>query len=141
MRDSASRFMLDTDCCVALLRGQAPRAVDRLRKLGLERVHLSAVTVGELLTCAARSRSPLESTVRVVRFCASLQVVSFDDRAAATYARARAALEERGTTIGPLDTLIAGHALALGVTLVTGNTREFGRIAGLTLENWVKPSG
>jgi len=53
----------------------------------------------------------------------------------------RAGLEARGTPIGPIDTLIAGHALAMGVTLVTGNTREFGRVEGLTLENWLKPSG
>ena len=139
MGKSATRVMLHTDCCVELLRGRAPRAVALLRKLGLEHVHLSAVTVGELLTGAARSRSPSENLNRVVRFCASLQVEAFDDRAAATYASTRAVLEERGTPIGPLDTLIAAHALAMGVTLVTGNTGEFGRVEGLTLENWLKP--
>lgn len=141
MGKSATRVMLGTDCCVELLRGRAPRAVALLRKLGLEHVHLSAVTVGELLTGAARSKNPGENLNRVVRFCASLQVVAFDDRAAATYASIRARLEARGTPIGPIDTLIAGHALAMGVTLVTGNTREFGRVDGLTLENWLKPSG
>lgn len=139
MVKAATRFMLDTDCCIELMRGRAPRAVQTLRKLGLEHVHLSAITVGELLTGAARSNSPRENSSRVVRFCASLQVVPFDERAAAAYASTRATLEARGTPIGPLDMLIAGHALAMGVTLVTVNTREFGRVEGLTLENWLKP--
>jgi len=135
------RFMLDTDCCVELLRGRAPRAVESLRKIGLSRVQLSAITVGELLTGAARSGSPHENTLRVVRFCAGLQVVSFDERAAASYAKTRAELEARGLPIGPIDMLIAGHALATGVTLVTGNTKEFSRVEGLPLENWLRPRG
>jgi tRNA(fMet)-specific endonuclease VapC len=139
MAKAATRFMLDTDCCIELMRGRAPRAVQALRKLGLEHVHLSAITVGELLTGAARSNRPRENLSRVVRFSASLQVVPFDERAAAVYASTRAMLEARGTPIGPLDMLIAGHALAMGVTLVTGNTREFGRVEGLAIENWLKP--
>lgn len=136
-----TRFMLDTDCCVDLLRGRAPHAVRTLRQIALERVSLSTITVGELLLGAARSGRPAENSERVVRFCAALKVVPFDERAAASYATARAALEARGTPIGPLDMLIAGHALSLGSTLVTGNTREFARVEGLTLENWLKPRG
>jgi tRNA(fMet)-specific endonuclease VapC len=138
MAKVAKRFMLDTDCCIELLRGRAPRAVQAIRTLGLDHIHVSAITVGELLTGAARSNSPRENSTRVVRFCASLQVVAFDERAAAAYASTRAMLEMRGTPIGPLDTLIAGHALAMGVTLVTGNTREFGKVEGLGIENWIE---
>ena len=137
MAKVAKRFMLDTDCCIELLRGRAPHAVQAIRKVGLDYIHLSAITVGELLTGAARSSSPRENSTRVVRFCASLQVAPFDERAASTYASTRAMLEARGTPIGPLDTLIAGHALEMGVTLVTGNTREFGKVEGLRIVNWI----
>ena len=131
------RYLLDTDCCVELLRGRAPRAVARLSEVGLDRALISTITVGELLTGAARSSDAPKNTARVVRFCASLQIAPFDDRAAASYAMARERLAAKGTPIGPLDTLIAGHAMALDATLVTGNTREFGRVEGLSIENWV----
>ncbi|MDI9404532.1 MAG: type II toxin-antitoxin system VapC family toxin [Limnohabitans sp.] len=131
------RYMLDTDCCIELLRGRTPRAVERIAQVGLEQVHVSSITVGELLVGAARSSKPKENTARVVQFCASLQIVPFDDRAAARYAQTRASLEILGTPIGPMDMLIAGHALALDATLVTGNVREFGRVVGLRVENWL----
>jgi tRNA(fMet)-specific endonuclease VapC len=134
--------MLDTDCCIELLRGRAPRVVERIAQVGLEQVHVSTITVGELLAGAARSARQNENTARVVQFCASLQIVPFDDRAAARYAQTRASLEIRGTPIGPMDMLIAGHALALDATLVTtlvtGNDREFGRVVGLRVENWLR---
>ncbi|MFZ4750958.1 MAG: type II toxin-antitoxin system VapC family toxin [Phycisphaerales bacterium] len=131
------RYLLDTDCCVELLRGRAPRAVARLSEVGLDHAHISTITVGELLAGAARSSDAAAHTARVVRFCASLQIAPFDDRAAASYAMARAKLATKGTPIGPLDTLIAGHAMALDATLVTGNTREFSRVEGLAIENWI----
>ena len=131
------RYVLDTDCCVELLRGRAPRAVARLSEIGLDRAHISTITVGELLAGAARSSDAPKNAARVVRFCASLQIAPFDDRAAASYAMARERLAAKGKPIGPLDTLIAGHAMALDATLVTGNTREFGRVEGLSIENWV----
>ena len=129
--------MLDTDCCVELLRGRAPRAVEALRTLGLGHAHVSTIAVGELLVGAERSSQPRENAGRVVAFCASLDVASFDDCAAALYAEIRATLESRGTPIGALDLLIAGHALAIGATLVTGNLRRFARVPGLACENWI----
>jgi tRNA(fMet)-specific endonuclease VapC len=111
--------------------------VARLSEVGLDRAHISTITVGELLAGAARSSDAPGHTARVVRFCACLQVAPFDDRAAASYAVARAKLAAKGTPIGPLDTLIAGHAMALDATLITGNTREFGRVEGLAIENWI----
>jgi tRNA(fMet)-specific endonuclease VapC len=118
-------------------KGSGEVAAARLSDVGLDRAHISTITVGERLTGAARSSDAPEHTARVVRFCASLQVAPFDDRAAASYAVAHARLAAKGTPIGPLDTLIAGHAMALGATLVTENTREFDRVEGLAIENWV----
>jgi tRNA(fMet)-specific endonuclease VapC len=67
-----------------------------------------------------------------------LEIVAFGPEAAAAYGRIRATLERAGTPIGPLDTLIAAHALSLGVTLVTNNTREFERVPGLRAEDWAR---
>lgn len=131
------RYMLDTDCCVELLRGKAPRAAERIRQHGLETICLSAISVGELLAGAARSSDPGRNSARVLRLCASFRVVPFGADAAGNYAQARATLSAKGTKIGPIDMLIAGHALSLGVTLVTGNTREFVRVEGLSIENWI----
>ena len=75
------------------------------------------------------------------QFLLPLVVVGFDQHAATSYGRIRAALERSGTPIGPLDTLIAAHALALGLTLVTNNVRELSRVPGLTVDNWVEASG
>ena len=105
--------------------------------MGLGHAHVSTITVGELLVGAERSSQPRENAGRVVAFCASLEVASFDDCAAARYAEIRATLESRGTPIGALDLLIAGHALAIGATLVTGNLRRFARVPGLACENWI----
>lgn len=70
-----------------------------------------------------------------------LAVASFGDKAIAEYGRIRAELERRGTPIGPLDTLIAAHAVSLGITLVTNNTREFERVSRLPLEDWTRSAG
>ena len=74
----------------------------------------------------------------LVAFCAPLAILPFDDRAGHTYGRVRTELERGGTPIGPLDTLIAAHALAQNVTLVTNNEREFSRVVGLPIENWIR---
>lgn len=72
----------------------------------------------------------------MLQFCAPLSIESFDPRAAAAYGNVRRTLEQAGTPIGPLDLLIAAHALSLDVTLVTNNGREFRRMKGLQVENW-----
>jgi tRNA(fMet)-specific endonuclease VapC len=69
-----------------------------------------------------------------------LEVAPFDEQATAAYGELRVALEKQGKPIGPLDTMIAAHALSLGVTLVTNNTREFERVAGLTIVDWCFPN-
>ena len=132
-------YMLDTSICIELLRGRAPRVFDRLRRCREDEVAVSAVTLAELQYGAARSARPEKHAVLVAEFCAPLAILPFDGLAAETYGTVRAVLERAGTPIGPLDTLIAAHALSLGLTVVTSNLREFRRVAGLNLENWLTP--
>jgi len=129
--------MLDTNVCVELLRGRAPGLFARLRQYQIDEIGISSITLAELRYGAAKSARPARHEVLLAVFCAPLAILPFDHLAAETYGRVRSELERTGTTIGPLDTLIASHALALGVTLVTHNEREFGRVTGLPVENWL----
>ena len=85
------------------------------------------------------SSNPERNQLALTLFLANIEVVPFNDDAAVEYGRIRADLKRKGTPIGANDLMIAAHAKSLGVTLVTNNTREFERLTGLTIENWVRP--
>lgn len=129
--------MLDTNVCIEFLRKGSPRLMSRLRKHEPDEIALSGITLAELRFGAAKSSRPVHHELLLAQFCAPLQIVPFDQQAAGAYGQVRADLERRGTPIGPLDTLIAAHALALRVTLVTSNLREFKRVSGLRVEDWL----
>ena len=129
------RFLLDTDTCIYALK-QERSVLQRLLSASRMDVAVSLITEGELRTGAAKS-SAVESTLRrVENFLSPLTVLEFNSEDAAAYAQIRGRLERAGTPIGPLDTLIAAQAVQRRLTLVTNNQREFGRVAGLRLENW-----
>jgi len=132
-----TRFMLDTDICVELLRGRAPGVFDRMRQCDVDAVSISTITLAELYYGVRKSARPAHHEALLIRICAPLAVLPFDARAAETCGRVRAALEQDGTPIGPLDTLIAAHALSQGLTLITRNDREFPRVSNLLVENWL----
>lgn len=100
-------------------------------------IGVSSVTAAELYFGARKSRRPSQNGRALTQFLLPLTVTGFGESAASTYGHVRAALEESGTPIGPLDTLIAAHALSLGVTLVTNNVREFAGVVDLKVENWI----
>lgn len=132
-----TRFLLDTNICIYCIK-RKPRAVlDRFRAQPAAAIGVSAVTVAELEFGVSKSADPARNRAALIAFLAPLEIAAFDDRAAEEYGRIRAHLQARGTPIGPLDTLIAAHALGLGATLVTNNEREFRRVPGLNVENWV----
>ncbi len=129
--------MLDTSICVELLRGRTPGVLDRMRSLAVDEVAISSITLAELQYGVAKSANPAKHAVLLAEFCAPLDILPFDALAAETYGRVRTAIERDGTPIGPLDTLIASHALAIDVILVTNNDREFRRVSGLRVESWI----
>jgi tRNA(fMet)-specific endonuclease VapC len=139
-----SRFMLDTNICVELLRGRAAAVFGRLRQLPVDDVAISGITLAELQYGVAKSARPSRHATLLSHFCAPVAILPFDSRAAEVYGEVRVALERKGTPIGPLDTLIAAHAMSRGMTLVTqlsqmivisrrwriflhGNAGDFGR--------------
>jgi len=129
------KYLLDTDICIDIIRGQPKAVAERFRRLRSGDVGISSIALAELAFGAAHGKSP-RNRARLETFIAPLSIVDFGQEAALVYGDVRADLYGRGTPIGPIDMLIAAHALALDVTLVTNNEREFKRVPGLRVENW-----
>jgi len=133
--------LLDTNTCIYLIRRRHPGVLRRLEAYELGDLGVSSVTVAELRFGAEKSARPEGNHEALERFLIPLEIADFDGSAAWAYGRIRSTLEARGTPIGPLDTLIAAHAVSLHATLVTNNVREFGRVPGLEVEDWTVESG
>ena len=130
------RRLLDTNVCIHIIRRRPQAVLRRFEEYGIGEVGVSSVTVAELRYGAEKSARPEQNLEALGRFLLPLEILAFGGKAAASYGRIRAVLENAGTPIGPLDTLIAAHAVSLGVTLVTNNIREFERVPGLEVEDW-----
>jgi tRNA(fMet)-specific endonuclease VapC len=130
--------MLDTNICIDMLRSPSSRAFKHILKLEVGDVGISTITLAELEYGVNKSSDPAKNTALLIEACSVFEIADFDNEAAACYGLVRSSLELKGMSIGPLDTLIGAHALSLGVTLVTSNMREFKRIKGLELENWLR---
>jgi len=131
------RWMLDTDTCVRLIKRDST-ALRKLSSKPVGHVGLSAITLSELELGACKSAKPQQARGALTQFLYSLEIAPYDAPAATCYGEVRALLERKGTPIGSLDTLIAAHARALDVVLVTHNTREFSRVVGLRIDDWLK---
>jgi tRNA(fMet)-specific endonuclease VapC len=130
--------LLDTDACIRIIRKQ-PEFVEKFRKLSSDSVFISVVSLHELHYGSLHSANPERKLAALRDFTKFLKILPFTRSSAKKSAEIREALSAKGTPIGPLDTLIAGHAIEHGLTLVTGNLREFSRVDGLPLENWDNP--
>ena len=132
------RWVLDTNICIAVIKRQPQPVLRRLRGKALGQVGISAITIAELEFWAAKSSRPEQARLALAEFLLPLEILPFDAAAAAEYGTIRTALEIVGRPIGPLDTLIAAHALALDAALVTNNVRELRTVAGLRVEDWLE---
>lgn len=132
-------FLLDTNACIHLINQKAgyERILRRMDGLAHGQVVISSITTGELFFGVDASAQVERNRSRLERFLAAFDVIPFDEAASKRYGAVRAYLKARGTPIGPLDTLIAGHALALQATVVTNNVSEFVRVPGLNVEDWL----
>ena len=129
------RYMLDTNICIQIMNHANDALLTRLIEHEGE-MCISTVVAAELRFGVAKSSAQKKNRQLLTEFLSPLEILPFDEDAAESYGELRAALERAGKPIGPLDTLIAGHALSLGATLITHNTREFQRVKGLKLESW-----
>ena len=133
--------MLDTNTCIAIIKGKPSHVLRCFNAYKVGEIGISSVTLAELEFGVAKSLHQEKNQAALEEFVLPLEIAGFDHEAARVYGRVRAMLEKKGTPIGSLDTLIGAHALALGVTLVTNNTREFSRVKGLTVVDWLDDKG
>jgi len=132
-------ILLDTNICIHVINAKPPAVLERFRQYRMGEIGLCSVVAAELAYGVAKSGSA-RNRQALEMFLAPLIILPFDDAAVWAYGNLGAELERKGTPIGALDTMIAAHALSQQSTLVTNNTREFARVPGLALENWVLQS-
>src|ERR1700720_3346567 len=130
------RYMLDTDICSYIMKRSNAEVLRRLSALPVSDVCISVITKAELLFGVEVSPRRRQDQAALSAFLNYIEVLDFPDQASPHHARIRADLKRLGTTIGANDLFIAAHARSLGLTLVTNNTREFGRVHDLAIENW-----
>jgi tRNA(fMet)-specific endonuclease VapC len=131
------KYLLDTNTCIYIINKKPPSAISRIQSKQPEEVAISTVTVAELEYGVHRSQRIDQNRIALLEFLVPLTILDFDQGAAAVYGSIRASLESRGTPIGPLDLMIAAAAMSQGLILVTNNEKEFSRVEGLQLENWI----
>lgn len=134
-------FLLDTNVCIRIITGRSPAVVDRLGIHHPSEIRLCSIVKAELVYGAYRSSHPAENLRVVAKFAAPFDSLPFDEPCSDIYGRIRADLAALGKPIGPNDLMIAAIAVRNGLTLITANVSEFGRVPGLRWENWEEGEG
>ena len=133
-----ARFLLDTNICIYIRRRRPPGLLARFERLKLGEAVLSVITYGELIYGVEKSQFREQATKQLAELAGLVPIMELPAQAGEFYGAIRASLEARGEVIGNNDLWIAAHAKAAGLTLVTNNEREFRRIHGLKMQNWVE---
>ena len=132
-----SLYMLDTDTCAFVLRKSSPGLLTRIQAIPLEQQCMSVVTFAELLYGVQLSTKKKANREAVDAVARHLQVLQWTPDAAEYYADIRVELRKKGPQLGANDLMIAAHARSLGAVIVTNNLKDFGRVKGLKVENWL----
>lgn len=130
--------MLDTNICIYAIKHKPKKVLEELQRHDPSDVCISAVTYAELIHGVEKSAASEKNRLALSLLLANIEIFDFDAKAADCYGKIRAELEKKGSPIGPLDMMIAGHARSLEFTLVTNNMKEFSRVSGLRQENWAE---
>ena len=132
------KFLLDTNICIFVIKQKPIGVLQRFSQYSSDELGISTITLAELRFGADKSSNPSRNHSALDLFLSPLAIVDFDSECSEYYGKVRAELERSGRPIGPLDTMIAAHALRLRVPVVTNNTKEFARVSGLVIEDWSK---
>ena len=130
------KYMLDANICICAIKNKPTEVIRNFLRHDPEDMCISSITYGELMHGVEKSQAVEKNQIAMSLFLSPITILDFDSYAAEEYGKIRADLEKKGTPIGPLDMLIAGHAKAENLIVVTNNTREFCRVEGLALEDW-----
>ena len=131
------KYLLDTNICIYLIKKKPASVLNRLKKTKLDDIGISSITLSEMEYGVEKSERRNQNKAALAEFMAPMNILPYDDLAAAQYGPLRSFLEKIGKTLGALDMLIAAHALSLNLTMVTNNVREFQRVPNLKVENWI----
>ena len=132
------KYMLDTNICIYAIKHKPEKVIRKLRETDPDDVCVSSVTYAELVHGVEKSAAVEKNRLALSMLLANIEIKDFGVDAANCYGKIRAALERKGTPIGPLDMMIAGHAQSLELTVVTNNMKEFSRVNNLKIENWAE---
>ena len=138
MAGTPERYLLDTNICIYIAKGHPLAVRQHFEKHTLQELAMSTITVGELRFGAEKSQSRARALATIDQLVQMIQPCALPMAAAEHCGHVRATLQQQGQPIGNNDLWLAAHALAEGWTLVTNNTREFTRVPGLRVENWVE---
>lgn len=133
----SSRYLLDTNICIYIAKHNPPAVRERFARHGIQELAMSVITLGDLRFGAEKSQTRERSLAVVAQLERTVPVCALPETAGEHYGQIRAQLHQQGTPIGNNDLWLAAHARAEGWILVTNNDREFARVAGLQVENWV----
>jgi len=131
------QYMFDTNICIFILRNRITKQLnEKLLIAKYSDIAISAITLAELEVGVQKSYNSQKAEEKLQLFIAPFTILPFEIKDTLFYAKIRADLEKRGIPIGPLDTLIASHALSNNLTIITNNVKEFSRVKGLNVEDW-----
>jgi len=131
-------YLLDTNICIYIIKKKPVDVLKTVKTKSKKDIYISSITVAELEYGVAKSRFPEKNKIALIGFLSIFTILPFDDADAVEYGIMRAELEKKGKIIGPMDLLLAAQAKKKRLIIVTNNTREFERLEGLKIENWVK---
>jgi len=131
-------YLLDTNICIYIINRHPSSVLERISSKQADEIAVSTITIAELEYGTERSHYPDQNRIALLQFLTPFTILAFDQRAASYYGRIRKSLETKGQPIGPMDLLLACQALSHDLVLVTNNMREFKRVEGLRIENWLK---
>lgn len=132
------KYFLDTNICIYFLKGKFPHLAEKILSFSPKDIKIPSIVKAELLYGAEKSQKKSENIEKINQFLFPLEIIGFDDNESIEYGVIRSNLEKKGNTIGPNDIIIASTVLANDGTLITNNVKEFNRISGLKIENWIE---
>lgn len=131
-------YLLDTNICIYIIKKMPANVLKTLKRKLKKNIYISSITIAELEYGIAKSKFPEKNRIALIEFLSIFNILPFDDNDAVDFGEIKKELEKKGKIIGPMDLLLAAQAKSKKLILVTNNTKEFERVEGLTIENWLQ---
>lgn len=129
-------YLLDTNICIFAIKRRPVKVLEKIKSHFENGIYISSLTIAELEFGVSNSQRPEENRMALIEFLSIFDYLSYDDEDAIQYGKLKTHLRQAGTTIGPIDLLLASQALSKGLVMVTNNTREFIRVPELEIQDW-----